>query len=281
VKFVPQLLQTVDEKALVQFARQRVTGQMEKVDIAPLLGNVMQAFTKHGRHQKLLDDLLRAMHGFLDNEETIEIVREKVKRELPVLFSVVGADSLLVKRIVKMAVELLNEVKDEKDHPLRLEFEEFLIAYVNRTRQTKGFAKQVDKIKNMILSRPELDDAAEHLWAGLKAYVLRDVEADESILVARLTDMLVEVGTSLAEEPDLRRDINNGMVLVISNLVEEQRGSISAYVSEQVKRWDMQQLLQLIEINVGRDLQYIRFNGMIIGGCVGVVLYTIESLLLS
>jgi uncharacterized membrane-anchored protein YjiN (DUF445 family) len=281
VKFIPQLLQIVDEKGLVNFATQRLTGQISKTDVAPLLGNLMQTFTKDGRHQKLLDDLIRALHHFLNDEDTIQIVREKVKRELPVLFNVIGADGMLVKRIVRVATELLDEVKDQKDHPLRAEFDEFLVSYVKRTRRTKGFARQVEQLKQMMLSRPELEDAAEHLWSGFKDYILRDVEADDSMLVARMTDMLVEIGSSLKDEPNLRRDINNGMVLVISSLVEEQRGSISSYVSEQVKGWDMQQLLLLIEVNVGRDLQYIRFNGMIIGGCVGLVLYGIESLLLS
>lgn len=281
VKFVPQLLHAVDEKGLVHFASQRVTGQIAKTDIAPLLGNVLQTFTKHGRHQKLLDDLIRALHNFLNNDETLEIVRTKVKRELPVLFNVLGADSIVLRRIVHAATELLNEIKDDEDHPLRIEFEQFLISYINRTRRTKGFAKQVEQMKQVILARPELEDAAENMWDGLKDYILKDVHSDDSLLVARLTDMLVEIGTGLADEPDLRRDINTGMVVVISNLVEEQRGSISSYVSEQVKGWDMQQLLQLIEVNVGRDLQYIRFNGMIIGGCVGVTLYVIERLLLS
>lgn len=281
VRLVPQLLHSVDEKGLVHFATQRVTGQIAKTDIAPLLGNVIQSFTKEGRHQKLLDDLIRALHKFLNDEDTIELVRTKVQRELPVLFNVVGADGLVVRRIVRVATELLDEIKDEKDHPLRAEFEDFLISYIKRTRRTKGFAKQVEQVKQLILARPELEDAADHLWAGLKDYILHDVERDDSVLVARMTDMLVEVGTSLADEPNLRRDINAGMVLVISNLVEEQRGSISTYVSEQVKGWDMQQLLLLIEVNVGRDLQYIRFNGMIIGGCVGVALYGVETLLLS
>jgi len=281
VKFVPQLLHAVDEKGLVQFASQRVTGQISKTDIAPLLGNVLQTFTKKGRHQKLLDDLIRALHRFLNNEDTLEIIRTKVKRELPVLFNIIGADSVVLARIVRAATELLDEIKDDKDHPLRLEFEHFLISYINRTRRTKGFAKQVEQMKQVILSRPELADAAENMWDGLRDYILKDVHSDDSLLVARLTDMLVEIGTGLADEPDLRRDINNGMVIVISNLVEEQRGGISTYISEQVKAWDMQQLLQLIEVNVGRDLQYIRFNGMIIGGCVGVTLYAIERLLLS
>jgi uncharacterized membrane-anchored protein YjiN (DUF445 family) len=280
-RLVPQLLQVVDQKGLVHFATERVSGQLAKTDVAPLLGKLMQTFTKDGRHLQLLDDLISALHHFLNDEETVELVRTKIKRELPVIFNVMGGDTLVVRRIVRVATELLDEIKEQPDHPLRAEFETFLTSYIKRVRRTKGFAKQVENLKHMMLARPELEDAAEHLWDGLKEYILADVKAEDSVLVARLTDMLVEVGTSLEDEPNLRRDINSGMVLVISNLVEEQRGNIAAYVSEQVKGWDMQQLLFMIEINVGRDLQYIRFNGMIIGGCVGLVLYGIETLLLS
>ncbi len=280
-KLVPQLLQSVDERGLVHFATQRVTGQIAKTDIAPLLGNVVQTFIQGGRHQKLLDDLIKALHRFLNDDETLEVVRTKVKQELPVMFNVIGADTLILRRIVRAASELLDEIKDDPDHPLRTEFEAFLITYLDRTRRTKAFAKQVEQVKQTMLARPELEEAAEHLWRGLKAYVLEDVQSNGSVLVERLADMFVEIGTTLKDEPNLRRDINEGMVIVLSNLVEEQRGSIATYVAEQVKGWDMKQLLVLIEVNVGRDLQYIRFNGMIIGGCVGVVLYLVETLLLS
>ena len=281
VRLVPQLIQTVDEKGLVQFATERVTGQIEKTDIAPVLGNVLQTFTKDGRHQKLLDDLIRALHNFLNDEDTLVLIRGKVKQELPVLFNLLGGDTLVLRRIVSAATELLNEVEQDPEHPLRSEFEEFLISYIKRTRRTKGFARQVEQVKQMILTRPELDDAAQHLWTGLKDYVLQDTQADDRVLVARMTDMCVEIGTSLVDEVNLRRDINEGMVVVLSNLVEEQRGSIATYVAEQVRGWDMQRLLVLIEVNVGRDLQYIRFNGMIIGGCVGLTLDAVETLLLS
>ncbi len=280
-RLVPQLLHAVDEQGLVHFAKQRVTSQIAKTDVAPMLGKLMQSFTHDGRHLKLLDDLIKALRHFLNDEDTVELVRLKVKRELPVLFNVVGADAMVVKRIVRIASELLDEISAEPDHPLRAEFEEFLTSYIKRVRRTKGFSRQVEGLKQMILGRPELEQAADHMWRELKDYILADFASDDSVLIARLTDMLVEIGTSLQDEADLRRDINNGMVIVISNVVEEQRGNISAYVSEQVKGWDIKQLLFLIEANVGRDLQFIRFNGMIIGGCVGLILFGIERLLLS
>ena len=280
VKLIPQLLKSVDEKSLVHFAKQRITGQLAKTDVAPILGEVLHAFNRDGQHQKLLDDVIQALHRFLNDDETFMIVREKVKKELPVIANVLGADSAILNRILQAASELLDEVKDDKSHPLRKEFEAFLIAYIERTRRTKTFAKQVEKAKRMILARPELETAAEQLWDGLKAYIMKDADAKDSVLAARLSDLLVDIGRSLADAPDVRRDINEGMVILLSNLIAEQRDSISAYVAEQVKGWDIRQLLVLIEVNVGRDLQFIRFNGMLIGGCVGVVLYIAERLVL-
>lgn len=281
VKLIPKILKSVDEKALVLFATQRVTGQLAKTDMAPLLSDVLMAFTRDGQHQRLLDDVLRALHRFLNDDETFAIVREKVKKELPVLANVIGVDTAILTRILQAASELIEEVKNDKAHPLRVEIEDFLIEYVDQIRRSSAFAEQVDKAKAMILARPELENAAEQLWEGLKAFVLQDAEANDSKLASRLADLLVDIGRSLKDAPDLRGDINESMVIVLSNLVAEQRGSISAYVAEQVKGWDIRQLLVLIEVNVGRDLQFIRFNGMLIGGCVGVFLYIAERLIVA
>lgn len=281
VKLIPQFLKSVDEKAFVQFATQRVTGQLATTDVAPLLGDVLQSFTKDGQHQKLLNDVIRALHQFLNDDETFAIVRQKVKKELPVIANVLGADTMILSRILQAASELLDEVKDDQSHPLRQEFEVFLIEYVERTRRTKAFSRQVEKVKQSILQRPELGAAAEDLWDSLKVFILEDAQAEESVLAARLTDLLVDIGQSLDAAPGLRRDINEGLVILLTNLIAEQRSSISAYVAEQVKGWDIRQLLILIEVNVGRDLQFIRFNGMLIGGCVGVALYVAERLILS
>lgn len=280
VRFIPQLLASIDEKGLVRFASAKITDQLAKTDISPMVGNVLTTFTKDGRHQGLLDEVIKALHKFLNDEETLDVIRAKVQAELPRLWNFFRADSLILNRLMRATTELLDEVQQDPDHPLRAEFEVFLKNYINRTKRTKAFGRRIETLKQQILARPELSDAADSLWASLRDYVLKDVQSDNSALAARLADLFVDVGTSLKSEPRLRADINAGMTLVISNIVDDQRENIAAYVSEQVRGWDIRQLLVLIEVNVGRDLQYIRFNGMIIGGCVGVLLYAIESLLL-
>lgn len=280
VRLVPQLLASVDEKSVVRFASERVSGQLARTDIAPLVGDVMTSFTKEGRHQRLLDEVISAMHRFLNNEDTMEVIRGKVQRELPLVFNILQGDRLVLNRLVAAATELLDEIKDDRDHPLRADFERFLKDYIRRTKRTKAFATRVETLKQQLLARKEIGDAAESIWESLRKYVLEDAAKEDSVMVARMADLLVDVGTKLESAPDLRRDINEGMITVISNLVAQQRGNIAVYVAEQVKSWDIRQLLVLIEVNVGRDLQYIRFNGMIIGGFVGVILYLFESILL-
>ena len=236
VRLVPQLLATIDEKGLVRFASDRVSAQLAKTDIAPLVGDVMVSFTKDGRHQQLLDEVITAMHRFLNNGDTLEIIRGKVQDELPMLFNVFRGDRLILNRLVQAATELLDEIKDDKDHPLRAEFETFLKSYVRRIKRTKAFSERVEVLKQQLLARKELSEAAESIWDSLRTYVMADVQSPDSILVARMADLFVDIGTKLEGEPDLRRDINEGMVTVLSNLVEEQRGNISTYVAEQVKR---------------------------------------------
>jgi uncharacterized membrane-anchored protein YjiN (DUF445 family) len=92
--------------------------------------------------------------------------------------------------------------------------------------------------------------------------------------------MFVEVGRHLATDEQIRADMNRGFVVALTAFVENQKSGVSAFIADQVKGWDLAQLVRVIETNVGRDLQYIRFNGMLVGGLAGLVLHTIELLFL-
>ena len=91
--------------------------------------------------------------------------------------------------------------------------------------------------------------------------------------------MFVEAGEALAGDAELRNEINQGLVAVLTSFIADQKSGVSTFISDQVKSWDMAQLISLIEINIGKDLQYIRFNGSLIGGLAGLALYTLEYVL--
>jgi len=113
----------------------------------------------------------------------------------------------------------------------------------------------------------------------VKDFIERSASGESQVLQQQLTRMFVEAGEALAGDAELRGEINQGLVAILRTVVAEQKSGVSTFIADQMKAWDMAQLLSLIEVNVGKDLQYIRFNGSLIGGLAGLALYTAEYLL--
>lgn len=277
-KLVPQTLQAIDQSGLRRFVTQRVLEQVDRVQVAPLAAGLLSAFTEDQRHQKLFDELTRVIGRFLKDKKALGVMREKIRAELPSVFNLFRADAYLLNRIISSASSLLEEARKDKDHPMRQEFDAFVVKFVERLRNSKEYAKRAEQMKRDLMARPELRDLANDMWESLRLFLEKDSQSDNSMIQQHLANMFVEVGRHLSADPVIRADMNQGFVVALSSFVESQKSGVSTFIAEQVKRWDLKQLTRLIEINVGRDLQFIRFNGMAIGGLAGLVLYTLERL---
>ena len=124
-------------------------------------------------------------------------------------------------------------------------------------------------------------DLAENMWLSLRDFIEQDARAAQSVIRRHLVGLFVDVGRQLADDPRVRADMNKGFVIALASFVENQKSGVSTFIADQVKRWDLVQLTRLIELNIGRDLQYIRFNGMLIGGMAGLLLRLGEILILG
>jgi uncharacterized membrane-anchored protein YjiN (DUF445 family) len=117
--------------------------------------------------------------------------------------------------------------------------------------------------------------------ARSRSFIEQDSRDPDSAIRARLADTLSEIGRQLGREDQLRADMNHGFVVALSAFVEDQKSGVSRFIAEQVRGWDMAQMTKLIELNIGKDLQYIRFNGMVIGGIAGLLLHVAELMIFS
>jgi uncharacterized membrane-anchored protein YjiN (DUF445 family) len=278
-RLVPQAVSAIEESGLRDFITQRVRDQIEKVRVAPLAAELLTAFTDDRRHQKLFDELIGALAKFLNDEAALDAMREKIRDELPSLFNLFRADAYLLKKIVASAGTLFEEVLADQNHALRHEFDRFAIGFIEQLRDSPEYAKRAEELKRDLLTRPELRGLADNMWKGLRDFLEQDALSEDSAIRRQLTGLFVDVGRQLADDPKIRADMNQGFVVALSSFVESQKSGVSAFIAEQVKRWDLTQLTRLIEINIGRDLQYIRFNGMLIGGLAGLVLHAAELVL--
>lgn len=279
-RLVPQSLSAIEQSGLRGFITSRMLDQVEKVKLAPLAAELLSAFTDDRRHQRLFDEFTKVVGKFLSDEDALAAMREKIREELPSLFKLFRADAYLLKKIVASAGSLLEEVRADPDHPMRHEFDRFVLKFIERLRHSKDYAKRAEKLKRDFLARPELRELAQDMWESLRSFIEQDAKAENSMIREHLTSMFVDVGRHLASDPQIRADMNQGFVVALASFVESQKSGVSSFIADQVKRWDLAQLSRLIEINIGKDLQYIRFNGMLIGGIAGLILHTVERLFL-
>ncbi|MGI9354271.1 MAG: DUF445 domain-containing protein [Rhizobiaceae bacterium] len=278
---MPRILTAVEETGFKDFAANKVAARLQKVDLNPLTGRVIDSFVKDGRYQQLFNDLIVALHGLLADEAALKTIQKQVAQELPTLLYIFQADSLILKRIVRATGSLLDDVKDDPDHELRAEFEEFFLGYVEKMKSSKRFAVRAERFKQEILDNPEIASIVDQLWSSLEKYVAKDTASRDSVLIREMTQMFVEFARQMHKEKKLQSQIDSALAEALSSFIDERKNAVSAFVADEVKSWDFRQLVTLIEANVGRDLQYIRFNGMIIGGMVGLVLHAFEISILG
>ncbi len=279
LRLLPEAFSATETSGLMTFIIRRLSSQLQSIDLAPLAAGTLRGFVQEGRHQILFDDLLRLMHDTLTQKETLAMIREKVRAELPTLLKLYRADKFVVNKIVASATAFFEEVHDDPRHPFRAEFDRMVLSFVDRLGTDKVYIDRIDGLKRDLLARPELADLARTIWANTRAFIERSAAGETQVLQHHLAGMFVKAGEVLAGDAELRGEINQGLVTVLRSFIADQKSGVSTFISDQVKSWDMAQLISLIEINIGRDLQYIRFNGSLIGGLAGLILYTVEFLL--
>jgi uncharacterized membrane-anchored protein YjiN (DUF445 family) len=279
LRLLPEAVSATETSGLMTFITRRITTQLQSIDLAPLAAGTLRAFVSEGRHQGLLDDILRAVHESLTEPQTMAMVREKIRGELPTLLKLYRADKYLVKKIVASATAFFEEVRSDPKHPFRGEFDRMVLTFVDKLGSDRAYADRIDGLKRDLLARPELGDLARNIWSNTRSFIERSASGETQVLQHHLTRMFMEAGEALAGDSELGAEINQGLVAVLRSFIADQKSGVSSFISDQVKGWDMGQLISLIEINIGKDLQYIRFNGSLIGGLAGLSLYTIEFLL--
>jgi uncharacterized membrane-anchored protein YjiN (DUF445 family) len=279
LRLLPEAVSATENSGLMTFIIRRMSSQLQAIDLAPLVAGALRGFVAEGRHQILFDDLLRVMHDTLNQKETMAMIREKVRAELPTLLRLYRADKFLVNKIVASATAFFEEVRNDPKHPFRGEFDRMVLNFVDRLGTDQAYIDRIGGLKRDLLARPELADLARTVWANMRSFIERSASGETQVLQHHLAGMFVAAGDALAGDAELRGEINQGLVTVLRSFVADQKSGVSTFISDQVKAWDMAQLISLIEINIGRDLQYIRFNGSLIGGLAGLALYSVEFLL--
>ncbi len=276
-ELLAQILESLDPERLGNQVRGGLVRQLGKLEIAPLLGQLVETAIADRRHLPVIDSIVRWAGLTLEDNE--DMVRELIHRRANAVLRWTGLDEKLANSVIDGLYKLLAEVVVDPDHPLRAKIEQGLAKFASDLRSDPELRAKVERLKDDLLGNPAVSAWWNGVWERLRTGLIARLRAPNSGLGGQLGEALGELGTTLRDDPAMQLQINRFARRAMVGVATRYGDQIVRLVSETVRRWDARTVTDRIEGAVGRDLQFIRINGTLVGGLVGVVIHVVDQLL--
>jgi uncharacterized membrane-anchored protein YjiN (DUF445 family) len=253
-RLVQQTLEALDSEAIGGLVRNMAAGRIRAMEVSPMLGSAVEAAIEGNRHEPLIDAAIQWAGKALDANEFM--IRDAVRDRTAWLLRVANVDETIADKIIDAIRNLLYEVAGDPHHPMRA---------------------RVEAIKNELLDHPEVGKYLGGLWSSLKTAIMRAVNDPDAALAGKLGEAARNLGETLEADPKLRAAVNLYARRAIVGTVAEYGDELVRIVSDTIRGWDARTVTDRIEAAVGRDLQYIRINGTLIGGLVGLTIHAVSE----
>lgn len=266
---VPPLLEALEDDRVRSFLHGAVRRGLAAVDAAPLASRVLAVLVAHGHHQALFDRLIVAGEGFLARNEGLIRARvaDRSWRWLPR-----WVDEKLADKVVFGLADTLRDLHDP-GHPWRRDFQAAAESWVARLAEDPDWRARGEAIKAEVMDNPALEGYLDSLWEEIKRRLRADAAHDHGVVQGGLERALLALGERLEADPAMRAVANRWLRVAVQRHVIPHRGEIGGFIAGVVARWDTTTLVGKLELQVGKDLQYIRINGTIVGGLVGLLIH--------
>lgn len=276
-RLATEVLQALDQERLGGMVRAMMVTRVRETELSPMLGRALAAAMAEERHRPVIDALVRWMRGALGSNE--HLIRAMVHDRAGTVLRWTGLDETLANKIIDGLDKLVAEMADNPEHPLRLKVEEAMASVAERLQHDAELRARVEGVKIELLENPAMQDWINGLWEQARAAMLRAARDPDALMAGKLGEALHQLGATLQDDPRLGRIINRFVRRAAVGAAADYGDAIVRLVSETVRGWDAQTVTQRLENAVGKDLQFIRINGTLVGGLVGVVIHSVDVLL--
>ena len=272
-----------DDRRVRGFVLAAVKSTLEEVDLAAAAGQVLDVLTENKRHHAVLDEVLRLVDEAMASEQTRDYIARAVAAESPLIDAIrrMGwqLDETIARKIVNGVARTIDEVRNDPDHALRKSFDEFIAGYVEKLKHNEATRLKVQKIRDELIGNPALEAYIGGLWRDFRAWLASDLADPGSRVHGAILGLVNSIGQKLDADPAIQRWLDEQILKALPALVEENRAAIGKFIEDRINDWHEDKFVTEIEREIGRDLQFIRINGTIVGGLVGLLIYTVSHAL--
>ncbi len=263
------------DEEIQESIRQAVEERIRTVELTPILGGAIELAMEGGHHHVLVDATLRGASRAI--EENQDLLRERIRQESP-WWIPESVDLMVFEKVYDGLQRFVRDVTADPDHEIRRHFDSQALLLADRLKASPDLRMQGEQLKAELLNHPEFQAWAQVLWTDLKQQLTRAAGEPESELRRRLEVWTIAAGERLAHDPDLRHRVNTWVVSVSRQVVEQSGGEVADLIASTVDRWDANEASRRLELLLGRDLQFIRINGTLVGALVGLLIHSLVQL---
>ena len=273
-------LEMVQDRQVERWLKRTVRSALSQVDLSQSMSTVLSALTHKGQHQAVLDDVLVKISEVLREERSRTFMAETIvqwlKREHPLKEKLLPTDWLSDKGADVMAEAIdsvLADMAHNPQHRLREAFDRQLLQWIERLKHDPAYAKRGEQIRHYMLHDEKMSSYLHNLWSRMRSKLQADLGNEHSRVARRLAGAGQWLGQSLAQDAALRASMNERLERWAYSLAPDVSQFIAKHIQDTVQRWDAKELSALVEQHIGRDLQFIRINGTLVGGAIGLLLF--------
>ena len=273
LRVLVELLRDDDVQQLID---RMIVRRIAEPQWGPPVGRVLSTLLAENRQEALIQ--LLADRAFQWSLNAGEVIQRVIERDSPT-WSPRFVDHLVGDRIHRELMDFTDKVRRNPEHELRRSATRFLFEFADDLQNDDATIARAEAVKEQLMSREEVTNAAGTAWKTLKRLVLEGVDDPSSALRSRIAEAVVGIGESLRDDAELRDKVDNWIARGAEHLVAQYGVEITAIITDTIERWDAEEASRRIELHVGRDLQFIRINGTVVGSLAGLVIYAIAQLL--
>ena len=266
-----QVLRDEDVQGMIDRA---VVTRVRKTQVAPVLGNVLSLLTADNRHQELLDEALRLISEGVSRNE--ELIRQRIREESP-WWLPEAVDDRIHDKVVLAIENTLRQVAADPGHPLRERFDGALTGFIEKLRTSPEVIARAEEIKEDMLTNPAVRQFSATIWGDAKEALARYADRKETDPPGAVEQGLMKLGHAVLSDAELMAKVDHWILDAVLYAVEQFRGEVAQLISYTVGQWDAEETSKKIELQIGKDLQFVRINGTLVGGLVGLLLYSISK----
>ena len=275
-RLIADIFDSLDDERLGGIIKGAISARLRNMEVSPLLGHALASAINEDRHVPMLEAAIRWTARALDANE--QLIREMVHKKANWVLKLAGLDEKLADAIIEGLRKLTVEMSTDPAHPVRIKIEEALAQLANDLQTRPETRERVEAIKEQLLDNESVSLWLDTLWQKGREAIIKAARNPDAVLAGKLGDILKSMGGTLEKDRRIRGAINQFARRAVVGMAASYGGSIVKLVSETIRSWDAQTVTNRLESAVGRDLQYIRINGTLVGGLVGLILHLIDKL---